>query len=142
MEQNPIARKYLEALKTLIGRPLTPRDGLPRGPLIACEHRLKLKLPSALKSYYELAGQLGINTEHNQLYSPGKLRIENRKLVFMEENQAVVFWGIDLKDLEKPDPMVYQANNESKIVWHSEDLCFSDWIIKMWRWRTGLDLGL
>ena len=37
----------------------------------------------------------------------------------MEENQAVVFWGIDLKDLEKPDPMVYQANNESEMVWQS-----------------------
>jgi hypothetical protein len=60
----------------------------------------------------------------------------------MEENQAVVFWGIDLKDLEKPDPMVYQANNESEMVWQSEDLSFSDWIIKMWRWQTGLDPGL
>jgi hypothetical protein len=142
MKQNPIARKYLLALKTLIGRPLTPPDGLPRAQLIACEHRLKLRLPSALRSYYELAGKLGINTEHHQLYSPRELRIENRKLVFMGENQAVVFWSIDLKDLKKPDPLVYQANNESEVVWHSKDLCFSDWIIKIWRWQAGLDPDL
>jgi hypothetical protein len=110
--------------------------------VIACERRLKLKLPAALKSYYELAGKLPINTEHNQLYLPKALRIENGKLVFMEENQAVVFWGIDLNALKKLDPMVFQANDESEIVWYSEDLCFSDWIIKMWRWQAGLDPGV
>ncbi len=142
MKQNAIARKYLAALKTLTGRPLTPRDGLPRTQLIPCERRLKLKLPASLKIYYELAGKLPINTEHNQLYSPGELNIENGKLVFMEENQGVVFWGLDFAELKKPDPMVYQANNETEIVWYSEDLCFSDWIIKMWRWQAGLDPGL
>jgi hypothetical protein len=142
MKQNPLARKYLAALKNLIGRPLTPRDGLSLTQVIACERRLKLKLPAALKSYYELAGKLPINTEHNQLYLPKALRIENGKLVFMEENQAVVFWGIDLNALKKLDPMVFQANNESEIVWYSEDLCFSDWIIKMWRWQAGLDPGV
>lgn len=142
MRQNPIARKYRAAFESLIGRPLTPRDGLAAAQVIACERRLKLHLPVALKSYYELAGKLPINTEHNQIYSPKELRIGNGKLVFMEENQAVVFWGIDLKDLKKSDPTVYQANNESEIVWHSEDLCFSDWIVKMWRWQTGFDPGL
>jgi hypothetical protein len=141
MKQNPFARKDLAALKSLIGRPLTPRDGWPSAQVIASERRLKLRLPAALKSYYECAGKLPIHTEHHQLYPPKGLRIESGNLVFMEENQAAVFWGLDLNNLKNPDPTVCQASHESEIVWYSEDLCFSDFIIKMRRSQAGLDPG-
>jgi hypothetical protein len=129
MKQNLFARKYSAALESLIGRPLISRVGLPLAQLIACERRLKLRLPAALKSYYQLAGKLPINTEHNRLYPPRSLGIKNGKVVFMEENQAVVFWGIDVRELKGSDPTVYQANNEREIAWYPEELGFSDWII-------------
>jgi len=59
----------------------------------------------------------------------------------MEENQCVVFWGMDLDVLGQDDPEVLQTNSESPAVWYSEELPFSDWIIKMWRWQRGLEPG-
>jgi hypothetical protein len=60
----------------------------------------------------------------------------------MEENQRVVFWGMDMTQIHQPDPEVFQANNESPMEWFSEEVCFSDFIIKMWRWQYGLGPGL
>ena len=95
-------------------------------------------MPAALNDYYRVAGELAINTEHNVLYAPEQLRIENGKLVFMEENQRVVFWGLDLKELKKPDPQVFQANNEAPLKWVPEGKTFSKFLIGMWRWLQGI----
>lgn len=78
-------------MKPLIGRELTRKDGVSVADIPECEKRLKLKLPPALRDYYRVSGGLPINREHNIFYSPKQLRIENGKLVFMEENQRVVF---------------------------------------------------
>lgn len=135
-----LKEKYSTELKTILGRGLTKQDGTKAtASLAAAEKRLKLQLPAALKIYYEMAGSLEINTEHNVLYQPKNLTKLNGKLVFMEENQAVVFWGMDIKALNQLDPEVFQANNENPIRWYSEDLAFSDFIIKMWRWLRALD---
>ena len=131
------AEKYATALLAILERRLKPADGLASGFATAAERKLKLKIPTALREYYAVAGRLPLNKEHNRLYSPGKLKILAGKLVFMEENQNVVFWGMDLGSLRESDPEVFQANNEESIVWHSEGLAFSDFIIKMWRWQYG-----
>jgi hypothetical protein len=132
-------QRYSTAMKPLIGRELTRKDGVSVADIQKCEERLKLKLPAALRDYYRVAGELPINREHNVLYPPRQLRVENGKLVFMEENQRVVFWGLDMKELKKPDPLVFQANNETPLKWYSEGKAFSDFIIGMWRWLQGFD---
>lgn len=142
MRQNPglkLKKKYSAELKTILGRGLTTQDGMEAASLAASEKRLKLKLPGALKIYYEMAGRLAINREHNRLYQPRELTKLNGKLVFMEENQTVVFWGMDIKTLNLLDPEVFQASNETPVHWYSEGLAFSDFIIKMWRWLRALD---
>lgn len=70
------------------------------------------------------------NTQHNRLYALRNLSVEGGKLLFMEENQAVVFWGMDLKNLISRDSEVFQAANADDLVWYSEELNFSDWILK------------
>lgn len=132
-------KKYSAALQALIGRALTKQDGAKPASLAACEKRLKLKLPRAINVYYQIAGNLPLNTEHNILYAPKDLIKRDGKLVFMEENQAVVFWGLDLNALNQPDPEVFQASNAKQITWYSEELPWSDFIIKVWRWQRGLD---
>ena len=42
------------------------------------------------------------------------------KLVFMEENQCVVYWAIDRADLEGADPIVWQGVNGEPIEWFAE----------------------
>lgn len=125
-------------LHAMMERRLTASDGFSGEEIVAAEKRLKLKLPVSLKTYYELAGNLELNTQHNRLYAPFRLEVEAGKLIFMEENQAVVFWGIDLKHFGDADPEVFQAANAKKLVWYSEELRFSDWIIKTWKWQLGI----
>jgi hypothetical protein len=110
--------KYSTAFKTLIGRSLKKGDGFEAVELRKRERRLKVILPRALGEYYEFAGKLPINTEHNRLYDPKKLKIWKGKLLFMEENQRVVFWGLDMH-LSQDDPQVFQAGNSELIEWTS-----------------------
>jgi len=131
--------KYATALKALIGRDLTKKDGIARARLAACEKRLNLKLPLALRLYYELAAALPINKERNVLYDPQHIAKQSGKLVFMEENQRVVFWGLRIEALRRSDPEVFQAQNSTPTVWYSEELTVSDFILKTWRWQRGLN---
>jgi hypothetical protein len=126
----------------LIDRKPVKADGLSPRTLLAAERRLKLKFPIALTEYYLLAGKLALNREHNRLFAPSALVVRNQKLIFMEENQVVVFWGMDIDDLSRPDPNVFQATREEPLDWHSEGLPFSDFILKMWRWQRGPDPSL
>jgi hypothetical protein len=133
-------RKYSQAFKNLVDRGLKRGDGFEVTELSKCEKRLKLKLPLAFHEYYEIAGKAPINTEHNILYGPSKLKIWKGKLLFMEENQRVVFWGLDMQELDQTDPQVFQAANSEPITWYSEERSFSEFILSMWRWLRGLDI--
>jgi hypothetical protein len=132
-------RKYSGAFKTLLGRNLKQGDGFDARELAQCEKRLKLKLPKAFREYYEFAGKLPVNTEHNILYDPQRLTICNGKLLFMEENQRVVFWGLHAQEPNQADPQVFQAINSEPIQWFSQEKPFSVFILSMWRWLKGLD---
>jgi hypothetical protein len=132
-------RKYADAFKTLLGHNLRQGDGFDPRELAQCEKRLKLKLPRAFREYYELAGKVPINTEHNLLYDPKRLKIWKGKLLFMEENQRVVFWGLDVQEANQADPLVFQANNSEPTEWYSQEKPFSEFILSMWRWLRGLD---
>ena len=134
--------KYSLALESLLERDLVKSDGLAPAELQSAEERLQLRLPRALADYYLLAGALDLNRQHNRLYPPSALEIMDQKLIFMEENQAVVLWGMGLQELNLPDPIVFQACNDLPLEWYSEEMPFSDFILKMWRWQFGLDPGL
>jgi hypothetical protein len=132
-------RKYSDAFKTLVDRDLKKGDGFEVTELAKSEKRLNLKLPLAFREYYEFVGKLPINTKHNILYSPSKLKIWKGKLLFMDENQRVVFWGLDMQELDQTDPQVFQAPHSEPIKWYSEEKPFSEFILSMWRWLRGLD---
>lgn len=131
-------RRKLKYAEALLGRPLVKGDGLGPKQIESSEKRLKIKLPEALKEYYELAGGLPLNKEHNQFYLPKELTVRDGWLMFREENQAVVFWGVKTSDLRSSDPKVYQASNEPELRWYSEGRNLSDFVLKMWRWQRGI----
>jgi hypothetical protein len=101
--------KYRDAIETL-AKPVTAEDGVPAGEIVAGENRLDIRLPSALREYYLIAGQLErLNCAHNRLYSPRDWFVDAGKLVFIEENQLVVFWGIPIGKDSDDDPPVLQG---------------------------------
>lgn len=73
-------------------------------------HEVDQPLPEMLKEYYlSLGKQEAINYSHNRLLKPGgEIGFsQDDYLVFYEENQGVVFWGIKRTDLGLSNPPVY-----------------------------------
>ena len=88
--------------------PLKRGDGYPASELNAAEKRLGLKLPVALREWYQLAGKReDVYAAQNYLVIPDELEIEEGLLEFYCENQGVVHWGVKPDDLRLPDPPVY-----------------------------------
>ena len=74
---------------------------------------------------------------HNVILHPKGLNFEEGYLIFMEENQGVVSWGIKKKDLKKTNPTTWQRNNTSED-WYSEEKSFIELLTSMFDWYKGL----
>jgi hypothetical protein len=101
---------------------------------VRAEKRLGLALPPALRDNYLLAGAAAENREHNRLFAPEELVVEEDRLLFMEENQGVVTWGAALGRGPRADPVVWQRVNGDRPEWYSEELTFSAFIIASLAW--------
>ncbi|MGP3963579.1 SMI1/KNR4 family protein [Nonomuraea sp. 3N208] len=87
--------------------PLADGDGWSEADLDAAEARLGVRLPAALREAYQLFGRrTDLTSLQDVLLSPADLEVKDQALVFRAENQAVVFWGIPIAELDQPDPPV------------------------------------
>jgi hypothetical protein len=108
----PTFSERLESTFATLVRPLTPEDGQPESDLSDAEARLGLTLPSVLRKYYRLAGRYDrFNRAHHRLRRPERWSVDGGKLVFLEENQCVVVWGVDASNSPDDDPPVYQGQD-------------------------------
>jgi hypothetical protein len=95
-------------------------DGISDNTILLAEQRLGLKIPKALRSFYALVGnRKDITESYNRLLAVDKISVKDDILVFLEENQAVVIWGIRVNDLSLDDPAVFVAENNPKRIWKS-----------------------
>jgi hypothetical protein len=130
--------RYIELIRRHLGRGPERSDGLTEAAVTGCERRLGVRLPAAVRAYYLTAGRLDrINRAHNLLFGLDELRIEDSHLLFMEENQAVVHWGIPARRLSQDDPVVYQRANADGAGWYSEKMRFSRFLTRMFDWQAG-----
>jgi hypothetical protein len=135
-------RYYSEQFSEFCSAPPEPDEGLGDDAVRAALAARGLTIPAALSDYYSLAGRHWINENHDLLLPIEKLEWTGDKLVFMEENQAVCFWGIDRADLGEADPMVWRADNEEPIRWQSENRRLSRFLMAEWTWNmTGEEPG-
>ncbi len=132
---------YAELVRRHLGREPKASDGLPDAEMREAEKRLGLQLPISLRDYYRTAGNLSeLNEAHNLLLGPHSLFVEEGFLVFMEENQSVVRWGLKMSELSaSQDPEVWQRVNSDRAEWYSEEMSFSEFIIRMFDWQAGLE---
>ena len=112
-----------------LGIRLRSEDSCANADIEDAERRLAVVLPESLKEYYRVAGrETRINRLHNRLLLPEKLFIDSGRVVFMEENQRVVYWSVPVGQDVKPDAVVFQGVNyrDKGIEWHPEnDSCFT-----------------
>jgi hypothetical protein len=117
-----------------LARRVTPADGQPESSISDAEARLGLRLPAVLRQYYLLAGRFDrFNRAHNRLLRPEEWSVADGKLVFLEENQRVVFWGVTAGASPDDDPPVYQGPNVRgrPTEWHFEHEHCSEFLLVM-----------
>jgi hypothetical protein len=129
--------RYAVAALSLLG--LVPDDaGMDERSLARAERHFGVALPEALRGYYLTLGNLSeLNDAHNRLLAPRDWFIDAGKLVFMVENQAVVYWGVEAAKWPDDDPAVFQGVNlPDAIEWHPEcDRC-SEFLLVMLHWQA------
>lgn len=130
---------YRRRFAELIDSPLTEADGLGNEVVARALADRRLTIPRALVDYYAVAGRHWINDQHNRLYPIADLDWQDGRLVFMEENQGVAIWGIPERDVNRPNPVVWQASNAELLEWFAEDYRLSQFLMAMWHWQiTGV----
>ena len=133
-------RQYFkQQFATIIPKDIELQDGFSVTELHAIENIFS-SLPVALQEYYHLIGKHPINKEHNRILAPNEIYYIGDYLVFAEENENVVAWGILKSDLQIEDPVVYQGQEyNGKYSWYSEDSTFSRFVIQMFKWQRGIE---
>jgi hypothetical protein len=124
------SKDYTEHFRKLargyLGGPLRAEESMSEEKVHEAERRLGLTLPNALRAYYLVAGNCKtLNLRHDRLYAPENLEVDGDYLMFMDENQSVVSWGLRLSDLDEPDPIVWQRNNVEPPEFSSEKKSFT-----------------
>ncbi|MFO0889129.1 MAG: hypothetical protein U0790_08310 [Isosphaeraceae bacterium] len=125
---------YRRRFREILGDPPGTEEGLGDQVVRDDLDRTGLVIPTALADYYVVAGRHWINEHHNRLRPITALEWLDDRLVFMEENQAVVFWGIPNSDLDQADPIVWQGVNGERVEWYPEDYRLSRFLMAMWKW--------
>jgi hypothetical protein len=114
-------KQYYRTLHRTFGYPLTGRTALSPKVLTAAERRLGVRIPAALRDYYLVAGrERRFGACHNRLLPPHEWRIDKHRLLFMEENQRVVWWGVSTRNPRSQDPPISQGVNDEPITWARE----------------------
>ena len=130
---------FKQQFASIIQEDIKPQDGYSITELHAIKKNFS-SFPVALQEYYHLVGKHPINKEHNRILEPNEIYYIEDYLVFAEENENVVVWGILKSDLQIEDPMVYQGQEYGgKYSWYSEDFTFSRFIIQMFKWQRGIE---
>jgi hypothetical protein len=115
-----------------LARPLTAEDGDPESSISGAEIRLGLRLSAVLREYYLLAGRFDrFNLAHHRLLRPEKWFLDDGKLVFLEENQWVLFWSVEASLSADDDPPIYQGPNirGQPIEWYLEHGVCSEFLL-------------
>lgn len=129
------ARTFQQAYSAL-GQRLTRRDAMPLSQIRAAEKRLGVVIPNCLREYYRVAGrEAQFNTIFDRFLPPDEWFIDHKRLVFMEENQQVVFWGVPAVSEELNDPPVYHGVACGEIKWYREHRQCSAFLSVMLHWH-------
>jgi hypothetical protein len=118
--------------------PPEPRHACGERAITAAERRLGVAVPEVLRGFYRVAGRHdAINRAHNRLLPLDEWAVDGGRLLFMEENQNVVFWGVPVAaGGTDADPDVWQAENGDALVWEPEKAKLSEFLLAMLCWQA------
>lgn len=114
----------------------TEHAGFDEAEITALESQLAIQFPGKLREYYlSLGKHENLNYVHNRLLKPGREInfSDDGYLVFYEENQVVVYWGIKREDLHLENPPVYGNSSPGGEApdWYLEAQTVEDFLLLM-----------
>jgi hypothetical protein len=115
------AEGYRNVLTAITGS-ASSAHGYPLRAVEVAEARLGFAIPEALRDYYLSVGRHELNRVHNRLWPPDDLEVFQGRLVFLEENQCVVYWGVRRRTTAA-DPVVSQTMDLDDGEWSAEVRC-------------------
>lgn len=132
--------KIYQSIAQNLYPPFTPEDGVSIEEIELAEKSYGFRLPKTLREFYLLVGNHhAINASHNRLLSVDCLEIEDNKLLFYEENQCAFYWAVDLSDIKKDDPPVWQGQliiGQEELEWYHDAGRLSDFLLIMLCWQS------
>lgn len=100
-----------DIVRRLLGRAPEPEDGISEDELALAGQRLGAAIPSALLALYRhVGGNSMLMDSFNSFVRPENLRIEEDRMVFLEENQGVCSWAVDM-DADAPKVFMRPAGS-------------------------------
>lgn len=131
---------YLQIIHKLYNLPEDVNHGYDEAEIALLERRLQVQLPASLRQYYLSVGKNKmVNDSFNRLTSLGEIGFsEDDHLVFYEENQAVVLWGIAKADLPAPNPPVYGTYDSARQEWFMDADTTEHFLLSMAWWNGAL----
>jgi hypothetical protein len=126
-------------LETIYGE-FTPNSGLPLRAIKVAEKRIGARLPTALTTLYRRTGAAAaLHQSHNTLVDLDHLGFADDHLIFYEENQGVVAWGVARANCLLDDPPVVQGQvGEDGVGWtfHPEFRSLSEFACAQGAWNA------
>ena len=114
---------YYRDLFDTFGYPLGRRSATPPSVISAAEKRLGVRIPTALRDFYLVAGrERRFNQIQNWLSSPNEWFVDKSRLAFLRENQAVCWWAVRIseKNLDDPPVLVGVGEQDDAFDWQRE----------------------
>lgn len=131
---------YLAIIHKLYNLAEDANHGYPEAMVAALEARLQIQLPASLRQYYlSLGNNKAVNDSFNRLTSFGEIGFsEDEHLIFYEENQAVVLWGIAKAELQQDNPAVYGTYDSAREEWFTDSDTTEHFLLSMAWWNGAL----
>jgi hypothetical protein len=139
MKNNNLEMLFANLVKQYLNREVNDFDKILEDQISIAEQNLGFELPKSLIDYYRTLGNCSeLNNYQNRILELDKIFIEDGFLIFAEENQNVVYWGIKIETLEEIDPIVWQIRSEETLEFYSEDKTFTEFITELFKWQFNL----
>jgi hypothetical protein len=130
---------YAGFIQNYLNREISASDKIAENQILVVEQNLGFSLPKALRDYHKTIGNCReLNNYHNRILEIDKIFIDESFLVFAEENQNVVYWGIKTTSLDEINPIIWQIRNEEKQEYYSEDKTFTEFMTELFDWQFNL----
>ena len=131
---------YRSFISKYLHRDWGTEDGINNNNILIHESKLGITFPTALRELYLTMGHTRqLLSVHNKVFPPEDVEVENGYVIFMEENQSVVTWGIRLDEIEENNPIIWQRNNTENL-WYSEEKTLTELLKSMFEWYSKMEL--